>query len=498
MATNRSLEISAFQEQRSNLAHDPHRPVYHFIAPSNWINDPNGLIQWQDQYHLFYQYNPNGPFHGTIHWGHAVSNDLVHWRDLPIALAPEPGLYDQDGCFSGCAVDDGGLPTLFYTPIHPQTIAAAVSYDGLRTWEKIPENPLIDGPPEEIAPLAGGHFRDPFIWQDDDGWHMLVASKIEGQGGQILIYHSADLRLWAYRGIFLGGDVNQMDPFWQGIMWECPNLLDYGDQQVLFLSVQAAPTDHLYAVYYTGNRVGDRFEPASSGMLVHGGSFYAPQAMRLSDGRFLMFGWLHEGRSQQACQEAGWSGSLSLPLVLSLQPDGAVGVKPALELEMLRGNHRGEKDIVLSDEKEYTISDVAGKALEIEVNFQPESLADFGLKVLCSPDGEEQTRILFKQESSQIFVERERSSLDQRADVNPATMPISLLAGEPLQCRVFVDHSIVEIFVNDRLCLACRVYPTREDSQVVRLLTCGGQTTVSEINIWQMNAIWPTRESSGG
>lgn len=482
---------------RREMVLDHHRPVYHFLPPHNWMNDPHGLIEWQGQFHLFYQYNPHGPFHGTIHWGHAISDDLVHWRDLPIALAPEPGLYDQDGCWSGCAVIDNGLPTLFYTAVHPQTVAAAVSHDDLLTWEKMPENPLIDGPPEDIRSLAGGHFRDPFILRHGDGWDMFMASKIEGQGGQILIYHSTDLRHWDYRGIFLSGDVNQTEPFWQGIMWECPNLLDYGDRQVLFLSAQAIPTDHLYAVYFTGNRVDDRFEPATSGVLVHGGSFYAPQAMRLSDGRFLMFGWLHEGRSQQACLEAGWSGVHSLPLVLDLLPDGEVGVTPAQEIKRLRGDHWGENNIILSGEPEYIIPHVEGKALEIQVEFRPEPDADCGLKVLCSPGGEEQTRIVYKRESGQIFVEREHASLDQRADINPVTMPVSLAAGEPLQCRVFVDHSTVEVFVNDRLCLACRVYPTHDDSQGVRLFSRRGQTTVSEINIWQMAAIWPTSKIAG-
>src|SRR5215475_5990469 len=88
-------------------ANDPHRPRYHFLPPANWLNDPNGLIQWNGEYHMFYQYNPNGPFHGTIHWGHAVRTDLVHWRHLPVALAPEPGTADEDGCWSGVAVDDG-------------------------------------------------------------------------------------------------------------------------------------------------------------------------------------------------------------------------------------------------------------------------------------------------------------------------------------------------------------------------------------------------------
>jgi len=110
---------------RQSLAHDPHRPQYHFIAPGNWLNDPNGLIQWDGRYHMFYQYNPRGAFHGTIHWGHAVSDDLVHWTDLPIALAPTPGGHDAEGCWSGCAVDNGGVPTLIYSGVFPQTVCLA-------------------------------------------------------------------------------------------------------------------------------------------------------------------------------------------------------------------------------------------------------------------------------------------------------------------------------------------------------------------------------------
>ncbi len=476
---------------RQEMTADQQRPTYHFLPPSNWMNDPHGLVKWQDQYHLFYQYNPHGPFHGSIHWGHAVSDDLVHWRDLAIALAPEPGSYDQDGCWTGYFVNDNGLPTLFYTAAYPQSVAAAVSHDDLQTWEKIPENPLIPGPPDEIGVLAGGHFRDPFIWREGDGWKMLVASKIEGVGGQILIYHSNDLRQWEYQGIFLGGDAQVTEPFWQGTMWECPNLLDFGERQVLLLSVQATPSDHLYAVYFTGRREGNRFEPANSRILVHGGSHYAPQVKQLEDGRWLLFGWLPEGRSQQACLEAGWNGSMSLPLILDLLADGSVSVNPAEELEILRGAHWGQEAIVLSGDTEYIVPDTKGRALEISAEFIPEADAEFGLKVLCAPGGEEQTRIVYKSASGQIFVERGQASLDQRADSNVATMPVSLAAGEPLRLRLFVDHSILELFVNERLCLACRVYPTRDDSEGVRLFSRSGTIRVANLNIWQMDAVWP-------
>src|SRR6266487_6704302 len=138
---------------------DPHRPQYHFLPRANWLNDPNGLIQWGGTYHLFYQYNPNGPFHATIHWGHAASADLVHWRHLPIALAPTPGAADADGCWSGCAVNDGGVPTLIYSGHRngEQRACLATSADGLLTWQKHPGNPVIPGPPPGLDLVA---FRD--------------------------------------------------------------------------------------------------------------------------------------------------------------------------------------------------------------------------------------------------------------------------------------------------------------------------------------------------
>jgi beta-fructofuranosidase len=110
-----SNEVSL--QQRRKLAHDFHRPSYHFLPPANWMNDPNGLIQWGNQYHLFFQHNPESAGFGTMRWGHAVSNDLIHWRDLPLALTPTPGGPDERGCWSGCAVNNNGVPTIIYTAV---------------------------------------------------------------------------------------------------------------------------------------------------------------------------------------------------------------------------------------------------------------------------------------------------------------------------------------------------------------------------------------------
>ncbi|MDE2994105.1 MAG: glycoside hydrolase family 32 protein, partial [Chloroflexota bacterium] len=129
---------------------DPHRPRYHFLPPSGWMNDPNGLIQWEGRYHLFYQYSPefgdvpDSHRAATLkHWGHAVSDDLVHWEHWPVALTPTPGGPDKDGCYSGCAVDNHGVPTLVYTGVFPQCACIATSDDGLVTWTKHPANPVV-------------------------------------------------------------------------------------------------------------------------------------------------------------------------------------------------------------------------------------------------------------------------------------------------------------------------------------------------------------------
>ena len=145
---------SDIDPRRLKLVSDPYRPAYHFICPANWMNDPNGTIFWKGRYHIFYQYNPNGAFHGTIHWGHASSADLVHWADHPIALPPGPDGADRDQCYSGAAfINKEGVPTFIYHGL-PDGICLATSDDDLLiNWEKHPANPIIPNP------QAGDEYR---------------------------------------------------------------------------------------------------------------------------------------------------------------------------------------------------------------------------------------------------------------------------------------------------------------------------------------------------
>ncbi|MBN2309561.1 MAG: glycoside hydrolase family 32 protein, partial [Candidatus Hydrogenedentes bacterium] len=177
------------------------------------MNDPNGLIQWKGQYHLFYQHNPGEAVWGNMHWGHAVSADLIHWRHLPIALAPEPDGPDAFGVFSGCAVDNDGIPTLVYTGVAPpETQCIATGSDDLVTWTKYEGNPVIAGPPDEFE-VTG--FRDPKVWRDGDTWDMVVGSGIEGKGGAVLLYRSPDLINWTYLRPLHIGDADKTGPMWE-------------------------------------------------------------------------------------------------------------------------------------------------------------------------------------------------------------------------------------------------------------------------------------------
>jgi len=485
----RNSAASAFV-QRKEMADDPHRPHYHFLPPANWMSDPNGLIQWKGQYHLFYQYNPYGPVPERIHWGHAVSSDLVHWTDLPIALTPTPGRADANGCWSGCAIDNHGTPTLLYTGVHPQVVCLATSTDDLLTWRYYPGNPVIEGPPAELVAGTDGYFRDPFAWKEGNYWYMLMGSKREGVGGMILLYRSLDLTTWKYLHPLLAGDASNFQPAGTGMMWECPNLLTFGGLRVLLFSVQTAEGDLLYPLYVTGAFQDEHFLPQTQGIVAHGGYFYAPQVLYDDQGRSIMWGWLMEGRSTSLSQEAGWAGVMSLPVIVAPLPGGGLSLEPVPELTTLREKHWRFERLELSGEKTYPLEDIQDESLEILAEVDPGQHCEFGVRLRISPDGQEQTRLVYQSESRQISIEREQSSVNPEVDRENCSVVVETDAGEVLKLHIFLDRSVVEVFVNSRCYLASRIYPARRDSLGLELFTRKGRVRVRSLDIWHLASIW--------
>lgn len=489
----KSIPTAERQQMLHRFADDPHRATYHFQPPAHWMNDPNGLIQWQGAYHLFYQYNPKGAWHERVHWGHAVSQDLVHWQDLPVALTPTEGGIDDGGCWSGCAVDQGDHVRLFYTGVRPQVVCTATSdQPDLRAWEKDP-TPLIDAPPPGIHPGTPADFRDPYVWREDDGWYMVIGAREEGVGGLALLYRSDDLKTWDYLHPLLAGDATVVEPFWPGTMWECPNFFYLDSTPVLMVSVQDKGKGELcYPVYYAGELQDGRLVPAQQGKIDHGGAFYAPLTMKDDQGRMLMWGWLQEDRSREAQRAAGWSGIMSLPRELFLHEDGDVGQRPLPELEILRGEHWGRSDLILAPDQPNPLATVSGRALELRLICNPSAEDSLSLDLLASSDGSEHTQIHYEAATGILTLNRSRSSLDANVGKDPMAALIPLV-DERLVLHIFVDGSSIEIFANERICFASRVYTTDPQSKGLRL---GGSGVIQQIDIWKMQPIW--QSSSGG
>jgi beta-fructofuranosidase len=470
---------------RGLLAADPHRPQYHFLPPSNWMNDPNGLIQWNGQYHLFYQYNPFAPVWGSIHWGHAVSVDLVTWHDLPIALAPTPGTVDEYGVFSGCAFDADGVPTLLYTGVRKpadgprlELPCLARSKDAeLVTWEKYGGNPVIASPPPGFDVLG---FRDHGVWREGATWYQVIGSGIRGVGGTVFLYRSSDLVHWEFVHPICVGDRTET-----GDIWECPDLFPLGDAHVLMVS----PIPLRKTLYFVGSFREHKFEPHNQGVVDDGGYFYAPQSFTDDHRRRIMFGWLWEGREQSAQIAAGWAGVMSLPRVLMARADGALGVQPAPELRSLRGRHTSLEHSTVSPTSP-TLVELQGAALEVVAEFLPSRAAQFGLKVRCSPDGSEETLIAYDPGSGWLSIDRERSSLDTAVHREPHGTRVSLAEGESLTLQVFVDHSVIEVYANARTCLTSRIYPSRADSVGLELFALRGPAHLRKLDAWEMGSVW--------
>lgn len=453
------------RERPERTSDDPHRPAYHVTPPRNWMNDPNGLVEFDGRYHLFYQHNPEAPEWGDISWGHAASDDLARWTDLPLALEPEAGL-DGDGCFSGCAVVDDGTPTLLYTAVESgrQRQALATSDDrDLRTWAK--EGVVVADPPEGVPP---DEFRDPYAYRRDGAWEMLVGAT---DGDPVVLrYRSPDLREWTYEGVC------HREPDREGV-WECPALVRFDAGDLLVGSVN----DRRTVEYRTGDLAsGFPTDGPDAGRLDYG-DLYAPQAFRDETGRPLCFGWVTEARPTDRQLEAGWSGAMSVPRVLALGDD-ALWQAPAPELAALRSGHV-HRDLAVEGTSRL---DRAGRALELVAEFDGDA-EEVGVVVRRSPDGEERTEVAVDREAGELAVRRGESSLDGAVadDTHRGTVPVE----GPTTLHVFVDHSVVEAFANGRAAAASRVYPTRDDADGVALFARGGAADVG-VDVWDVASAW--------
>ena len=439
-----ALPMPAAQSNGKDVSavNDLDRPTYHFQPPKNWMNDPKPFFH-KGEYHIFFQYNPNAPYPERIHWGHAVSRDLAHWTQLPDALTPTPDGPDKDGCWTGCTVEKDGVYHILYTGVQPQVQCLATSKD-MVTWEKYRDNPVIAKAPEGF----GDCWRDPCAWKESDAWYMVIGSQ-RADTGAALLYRSSDLIHWEYLHPLYTGD-KAVD----GIMFECPDFFALGAKHVLLSSCGVT-------FWRTGRYDQHKFTMEKHGV-TDGGHFYAAKTLLDGKGRRILWGWVTEGRPQEECTAAGWSGVLSLPRALGIRKDGALSISPVPELKALRG---AKHAVSMKTDSVKMLDDIRGQALEVIARFKPNGAKRIGLVLRSTADQSECTSVYADQEQKLLVAEDAKGRRVQA--------PFEVTPGEEITLHAFLDHSVIEVFANDRACLTARSYTQRPDADHIGIFSAG-------------------------
>lgn len=452
-------------------------PTYHFTSPTGKECipfDPNGAIFWKGRYHLGYILG-NYPEGEDWSWGHASSTDLVEWKLHPPMLSPLPNQPDK-GIFSGNAfVDkDGRIAIHYHGAEAGNCIAVNEGDDELDSFVKLPSNPVIkDG-------------WDPFGWLEDDVYYSISGSKPPTSGFEAALYKStdADQAEWTRVGNFLSHEMPDVEDD-EDI--SCPDFFELGDKRVLLCISHKRG-----ARYYFGRFEDEQFHPEEHfRMNWPGGHCFAPETLLDDRGRRIFWAWA-----------IGDPTSMTLPRVLSLDEEGRMRIEPVEETDSLRRDHLRIEAKTVDADAEIELDGIRGDCLELQVTIDPREAARCGVKVRCSPNGSEQTAIIYDARQKALRIDLAKSSLDSDTlptyfcfsdDENPVVTaqegPLDLLPDEVVDLRIYLDRSILEVYANGRQCLTQRIYPTRDDSLGVRLFSEGGPTPFGTIDAWDMAPI---------
>lgn len=508
---NNKVPVITYNEikiDRGQFKDDPNRPQYHAIPPGAWMNEPHAPFYYKGKYHLTYQHNPTGPYWHQIHWGHWASDDLVHWYDLPEAIFPENDTIAPDGIWSGSAtVDENGVPALFYTAgnwskVHNQAVAVAhpknPSDPNLTEWVKDPKLLITQKDGQGLT----GEFRDPFAWKDkeDKKWYLLVGSGIKDKGGTAWLYESENFHDWKLRGPFYQSNYAKY-PF-LGSIWELPVFLplgkyDNGETKYIMIVSPKGYRQNVEVYYWLGrfDKINGRFipdneEPQYWDYGQH--TFIGPSGMiDPKTGRALIFAIAAGGHGP------GWAGCASFPSHIFLDKNGNLGVKPIEELSSIRKKkliNISNKPLAQVNEQ---LEKVSGDMLEIVLDMK--SNADkYGIKLRKSPNGKEETLVLYDNVNKKLATDKTKSSLtfknsrrvfsdtDNRADL----IGHFDLKDSSLKLHIFIDKGLIQVYANDQKTITSWVYPSLEDAKGIEVWAQNGEASIKSLEIWQMKSIY--------
>ena len=470
--------MAAVAEAAPRAASDPARPVYHFLPPAQWMNDVHGAFHYRGWYHVFFQFLPwsddiTEVKSAGIGWGHARSRDLVHWQFLPPALLPRPEDNARSLASGSSWMRADGVPMLFYThtpvgfPERKREPRGALPVDDeLLTWRTVGLG------------LAPGHSGVPAgipsIWADIYlfGHGRRVFATFKQSDGLVCEAQNEALTEWRAVG-HLGGTAS-IAADEGGVAGECPNVFTLQGRSVLIRSTY--PISYLLgdfdpdAVAFTPDgppRILDYGYGGTVQPALHARGLYGTTAFVDPAGRTVLAGWVSgfaKGR--------GWNGCMSLPRVLSMDGNRLIQT-PLPELRRLRRRHTRVENVAIGDGVRL-IPEARGKALEIAAELAPRDAAGCGLRVRCRADG-----------SGGLAIRYTRGALD----VAGTRVPLQLTAGDTLRLHLFLDHSVMEAFIQDGAAAVTRVDYPPEDDVSVALFADGGPATAISLDAWKVTSI---------
>ena len=462
------------------------RQRYHFMAEEGWINDPNGLIFFQGKYHYFYQYNPYDSFWGAMHWGHAVSDDLLHWEYLPIALAPsEPYDHHQEGgCFSGSAIEYDGKLYLFYTGTtnygdgFVQTQCMAYSEDGVN-FEKYELNPIITAP----AGYEQENFRDPKVWRHE-GWFYMVCGAQKDHLAQALIYKSEDLKTWEFMNVLFESRGEY------GSMFECPDFYPLGDKYVFMFSPMGLhKRTCIYLVGDMDYKTG-KFYPINVGEIDWGLDFYAPQSFLDARGRRLVVAWANAWdwmpwwKDWGPTYQENWCGSFNLPREVRMMPDSTLQFVPVEELKTLRNVRQEYFDISLHGTP-FNITAGDGVAFECRLILDLEETTAARMIFKLRGDGKRETVVCFDLDKAEISFNRDNSD---GWSTGRSTSPLALKDKRLLDIHLFSDQSSIELFTSEyQNNHSCNIFAGNSQNKNF-IVAEGGTAVFKSITSWGLDS----------
>ncbi|GHO49534.1 glycoside hydrolase family 32 protein [Ktedonospora formicarum] len=473
-----------------------YEPYYHFFPRHDFMNDPNGLIYYKGEYHLFYQHL------APKHWGHAVSQDLVHWQILPTAIKPDHlgdiwsgSAVADDANTSGLFDENGGMVAIFThqngqqsAPLGPQIQSIAYSKDAGRSWTTYEENPVIPNPNVR-------DFRDPFVfWHaPTQAWVMVVSN-----GDHVRIYRSPDLKHWDLASEFGSGHG------YPGVIWECPSLFELpvdGDPNtmrwVLHMSVileQDRAMELPRMQYLIGHFDGYTFTNANPAANVlwsdYGKDHYAAvpwNNIPASDGRLIWLGWCDHWSYASRLPTGDWQGMMTIPRELKLKtlPEGiALLQQPIEELKQLRAESftLPRQELAAGNHA----LPIQGSAIEVVATFEAGTATEFGLSVRVGTD--QQTIVGYDTTRAEVFVDRTRSgeSAFHELFAGRHSAPL-VLHDATLTLHIFVDTSSIEVFANDgERVISDLIFPN-PTSQGLSLYARNGAVTLLSLVVYRLH-----------